>query len=269
MPKSNKTGEFNSPVMPESVKEDDSKSPSIFAAAQNELGALEQSIAIPGIELPIAAKPAAGVIPRGLINQYLMLLCRIMLSVLISFELLNLLGILKYSISFPWLGLFFTTGGAWFILELIFSYTQITNPAISSTLMLAAVLGIYADAVGNIFHLFDKVGWYDQLLHFFAGGIITSSIIFLILKTLEHQGKIKIGIYGLAFFAWMTTVFLGVLYELGEYAADYFTGSNSLVSAFDTANDLLLDTLGSLFIVGICAIYLYRKSLKNRKTVNV
>ena len=130
--------------------------------------------------------------------------------------------------------------------------------------MLATVAALYADTLGQVFSLFDRIEWYDQILHFFAGGALYASIIFLLIQSLGVRGKISLGILTTAFFAWTSTLSLGLFYEFGELILDKITGSNSLVSLSDTINDLLLDTFGSLSILVILVIYFYYVSRRSR-----
>ena len=130
--------------------------------------------------------------------------------------------------------------------------------------MLATVAALYADTLGQVFSLFDRIEWYDQILHFFAGGALCASIIFLLIQSLGVRGKISLGILTTAFFAWTSTLSLGLFYEFGELILDKITGSNSLVSLSDTINDLLLDTFGSLSILVILVIYFYYVSRRSR-----
>lgn len=221
-------------------------------------------------QTPTIGELTATAVDSGRLSNLLVNLSRVLLSGLLSYEMLNVFRIIHHPVGFAWLGLVFTTVGIWFLLEAIGFYTKKENgQVLYSLLMLAAVAGVYADAIGDIYFLFDKISYYDQILHFFAGGATCAGIIFWVIKRLESQGKIHLGIIGVGFFSWMTSVFFGVVYELGEYVHDLLTGLNSLVSAFDTANDLFLDTVGALFLVTILTIYFYHvshRSLSAHKT---
>jgi hypothetical protein len=197
------------------------------------------------------------------LNKIIVNLSRVLLTALVTFEALNALGVLQYHVSFHWIALLLTTGGAWSILELIFSYSRKTNKLLSNILLLAAAAALYADTLGQVFSLFDNIEWYDRMLHFFAGGALCASIIFLLIKSLETRGKIHLGILSSAFFAWTTTLTLGLFYEFGEWLLDTITGSNSLVSLYDTMDDLRLDTFGSLLILTILVIYFYYVSRRS------
>jgi hypothetical protein len=202
------------------------------------------------------------------INKFLINLSRFLLAALFAFEILNASGVLKNPINnFHWIGLAITTGAAWFILEAIFYYSrENSSQTLSNVLMLAAVAALYADTLGQVYKLFDKILWYDRVLHFFAGGVICGIIIFLFIRSLEHRGKIRLGTLGIAVAAWLTTIFLGLLYELGEFLLDSITGSNSLVSLIDMMDDLLLDVSGSLSILTILVAYFYyARSVKIRQ----
>ncbi|OGZ34690.1 MAG: hypothetical protein A2Y98_02745 [Candidatus Portnoybacteria bacterium RBG_19FT_COMBO_36_7] len=207
------------------------------------------------------------VFSRQYLNIILISLNRSLLAALLIFEILNALGILHYPVSFHWIALIITTGAAWTLLEAVFFISRENHsPALSNAIMLAAVAALYADTLGQVYSLFDRIIWYDQVLHFFVGGVLCGTVSFLLIQSLEHRGIIHLRTLGIASFAWITTIFLGLIYEFGEYLLDSITGSNSFVSIDDTFNDLLLGVTGSLSILTILVVYFYyARSVKIRQ----
>jgi len=276
MPKSNESPKINRPAGETLTRQNDGEiRPAVFfdsPQASNNACAQENAFLDAQNYLPMEAQNIASarelerVFSRESLNKLLLNLSRFLLGGLLAFESLNASGVLQNSINnFHWIALVITTGGAWFILEAILFYTRKnSSQTASNALMLAVVLSLYADTLGQVYKLFDKVIWYDRILHFFAGGVICGSIIFLFIRSLEHRGKIRLGRLGIAFFAWTTTVFLGLLYEFGEFILDLITGSNSLGGIADTMDDLLLNTSGSLFILAILVVYFYYVSRRSR-----
>jgi len=191
------------------------------------------------------------------INRFLINLSRFLIAALIVFELLNQFKILRFPLTFTWLGLILTGAGAWFLIELIslFNKKAVGRP-VYGLAMLVATAGLYLDAGGDVFLLFVKYGWYDQVAHF-IGGAAAAGIIYSLTKGLDDCGRIKVGDFGEAFFAWTTANFLGAVYEIAEYAEDFFTGSHRLGDAFDTANDMLLNLTGSFSILAVFLFYFY------------
>jgi len=264
MPKSNDNKELDKVVSPtfegQEVKEIEPLA--FLATSQSPNG--DYAIAEPAC-LPLETQPEyTRVFSWEQLNKILVNLNKLLLAGLVTFEALNALGILQYHVSFHWIALLITTGGVWALLKIIFFYARTSSKTVSNILMLATVAALYADTLGQVFSLFDRIEWYDQILHFFAGGALYASIIFLLIQSLGVRGKISLGILTTAFFAWTSTLSLGLFYEFGELILDKITGSNSLVSLSDTINDLLLDTFGSLSILVILVIYFYYVSRRSR-----
>ncbi len=259
MPKSNNSSNSSNLDCPPFMPPKEEKTPLIdtLAAAGNQIDC--QNVSTQAISLPVITElPVAKPLSRAQIDHLLIYLARTIFLGLLSYELLNVLGVIHHPINFTWRGLFFTNVFCWLIFEIILSYTKKSlGKTIPGVLMLAASAGIFADAWGDMHFLFDKIQWYDQVMHFFAGGVVAGAIIFWFLKSLQDNGKIRVGLPGIGFFAWMITVFFGVLYELGEYGEDIFTGSHRLGDGIDTANDLMHNTLGALFIISLLIVYFY------------
>lgn len=193
-------------------------------------------------------------------NKLLINFSRILLAGLIIFELLNQFKILKYPLTFTWLGLILTSTIIWLLLEIVSFYIQRKcGRPISGLAILTAVGVIYFDALGDIFLFYAKYGWYDQIAHL-IGGAAAGSIIFSIIKSLVDCQRIKLGLFGQGFFSWVTTAFLGVIYELEEYFEDVVTGSHRLGDGFDTANDLFLNLFGGLVFIIFFILYVYSRS---------
>ncbi|MBI4708875.1 MAG: hypothetical protein HY764_01565 [Candidatus Portnoybacteria bacterium] len=184
---------------------------------------------------------------------------RVLLGGLILYELLNQLEILNHPLTFTWLGLIITSGSIWLMLEAASFYTRKNfDHPLSGLAMIIAVAVVYLDALGDIFQFYTNYGWYDRLGHF-VGGAAAAGLIFSFIKLLSdcQRRKTQLTILPMAFFAWTTAVFLGVLYELEEYFEDVFTGSQRFGNAFDTGDDLFLNLSGALLAALISAIYVY------------
>ncbi len=195
-----------------------------------------------------------------MMNKIFINLSRLLFAVLIIFETLNQLKILKYTLTFTWLGLIITSGLIWLFLEFISLYMRKKcGRQISGLAMLAAAAVVYFDALGDIFLFYAKYGWYDQTAHL-IGGAAAGGIVFSLISSLVACNRVKMGVFGIAFFSWMSAGFFGMLYELEEYFEDFFTGSRRLGDGFDTANDLFLNISGALIIIILSAFYVYYRN---------
>lgn len=191
-------------------------------------------------------------------DKFLINLSRLLIAVLIVFELLNQFNVLHYALAFTWFGLVLTSASIWIILELVslFIYRK-CKKVISGLAMITTVGVVYVDALGDVLNLYGRFGWYDQLSHF-LGGAAVGWISFSLIKSLLDCEKIKLGLFGASFFAWATSGFFGILYELEEYFEDYFRGINiRLGDGPDTANDLFLDLAGAFIAIALINVFIY------------
>jgi len=167
----------------------------------------------------------------------------------IVFELLNWFNILHFELDFTWLGLVLTSSFVWITMEIVSAKLQkSTGRGLPWYAYGIVLLGTTFDALGDVAHWYSKFEWYDQIGHF-NGGAMATLVFFFVLYRMVQADKIRIGPKLLGFLALCGGTLLGVLYEMEEYIEDVFTGGNRLGDGVDTANDLLLNTLGALFIV--------------------
>ena len=95
------------------------------------------------------------------------------------------------------------------------------------------------DLVGNRLDLFDRVTWWDDLMHFVLWGLLTAGV--LVAFTARTTSR---GLTVMLALAFGTTA--AVVWEVGEYVA-FIRHSPELQTAYtDTLGDLVLGTLGAL-----------------------
>lgn len=132
---------------------------------------------------------------------------------------------------------------------------------------------------GEILGFFVKIKWWDSLLHTFSGMLIALLSFSLINLLNKKSENFKLNIGFMALFAFSLTVAIGVIWEIIEFSADTWFGSNmqrAYVSTMngrgepllgqaalaDTMKDLILDALGAAVVCIICIIAVHRKKLK-------
>lgn len=164
---------------------------------------------------------------------------RVLFSSLLIFELLVWLKVIPLTVTFTIIGLMITQGAVWLVLEVIQARLRCPYQWWIMTLI---VLAVMLDAAGDFFHWYAIFRWYDAALHLFASGVAALwvwNIAMLVYGKRAAHKLIFISTFAIA-------VTMGVAYEIEEYLEDYFTGSHRLGDGFDTANDLLLNTIGAL-----------------------
>lgn len=165
-------------------------------------------------------------------------LARLLLASIIIFEALNWLKILNFSLDFSWLGLIGTAAVIWLILEI--------SDFFPGYICLVAVVGVYLDALSDIFNFYSRFGSWDRWVHL-LGGALTAIVVLYIFLRLEKSGQLLIGNK----FLWLAVIcvitLLGFLYEYWEFLIDkfYFGYEKALGSGPDTVDDLMLNLVGS------------------------
>ncbi len=169
---------------------------------------------------------------------------------LFLFELANYFGLLKYSLDYTWFGLLVTALGALVGIEgaayILRRKTGVEMPWMVWPIGFGAVL---FDVIGDTFHLYERVIWYDQLAHY-LGTLVATMFFQIFFRTLQRVKGWKyppIVNWLLALGMGMT---LGVLYEIEEYLEDMLGTANRLGDGEDTANDLLLNFFGASTVIG-------------------
>ncbi len=192
------------------------------------------------------------IVATGLQFKKVVVWCfRFLFLCLIVFEFLNLRKILHFPLDFSWLGLIITSLLVWITVEL-------TIYLLKSPEQLPAILGlslmlVFLDASGDIFRFYSQFGFYDRLLHFVAGAVI-AYILFVLIQ------KFFINFRFCRFFCALliigTTNLFGALYEIEEYLEDVFVHHRPLRlgDGPDTADDLLMNLLGSIFMISAIII---------------
>lgn len=176
------------------------------------------------------------------------------MAALFLFELLGADNFYQAKIVFTWFGLLITSMVVWLMVEgASFYLSKKTGQPLSGWAMLVAVGALYLDALGDIFGFYNwnfQGLWYDQIAHFW-GGLAAGAVVFSVMSALIRAGIMKMNRTALFILTVALTGLLGQFYEIEEYLEDYFRGSNRLGDGVDTANDMLLNIIGSTVSVGV------------------
>ena len=132
---------------------------------------------------------------------------------------------------------------------------------------------------GEILGFFVKIKWWDSVLHTFSGMIIALLSFSLINLLNKNSSGFKLNIGFAALFAFSLAVSIGALWEIIEYLADVWFGTNmqrAYVSTMngrgaaligqsalvDTMKDLILDSIGAGVVCLICILAVCKNKIK-------
>lgn len=184
---------------------------------------------------------------------------------LLLFELLNFLNVLNYEVEFTWAGLIVTILLIFIGLQIVAYFTETTfGVSLSNRIWLIVMIGIYLDAIADMFKLYDRFVWFDQAVHFNAG-ILICLVLFWFIGQIEKTGKLSLPLWLKNLFIFSATLTLGVIYEIEEYLEDVITGSNRLGDGFDTANDLVMAGMGCILTLIVLEVIFKQGRNKYKK----
>jgi hypothetical protein len=115
---------------------------------------------------------------------------------------------------------------------------------------LAFCLGFGLTGWGDALGLYDKIGFYDLIVHSLAS-FFFAPVLYILLARAEVLADLKqvtvrnhfVGVFVITLALGLA---VGAVWEMAEYTSDHFFGSHLAKSERDTATDLMVDGLGAL-----------------------
>ena len=105
-----------------------------------------------------------------------------------------------------------------------------------------------AHFLGVIVNLYDKIYWYDKLVHFLSGIVTSLAAIYILIKAKQNK-NIKFNILFILSFSML----IASLWEIFEYLASYYFNVDPqkvlLTGITDTMGDLIVALLGTILVV--------------------
>lgn len=132
---------------------------------------------------------------------------------------------------------------------------------------------------GEILGFFVRFKWWDSVLHTFSGMMIALLSFSLINLLNKSNDGFKLNMGFAILFALSMTIAIGVIWEIIEFVADCWFGTNmqrAYVSTLngrgepfvgqkaltDTMKDLILDSIGALIVCITCGIFARKKKIR-------
>lgn len=131
------------------------------------------------------------------------------------------------------------------------------NVVLPAELNFGIVLALFLHVVGGYSGFYDTLAGWDHVTHAMSASLVAALGFVIVVALDKYVESILLPPVFLAFFIVMFTMFVGVVWELMEYATDQMTGSALQYSLDDSMVDLLFDTFGG-FVVAIAGTYYLR-----------
>ena len=159
------------------------------------------------------------------------------------------------------IALMVTNIAATWLLILAIRAAERRHLTISWVAILLALLGIWADAVGNFTHQYGHTWWYDHLTHAFG---VTGATAMAIewYRLMVQSNTIRISMQQNAWIGFAIGQALGAIYEVSEYLGDQVFATHRVGEGFDTSRDLVYNFLGGL--LAVLVYWPYLKALVRR-----
>jgi hypothetical protein len=116
----------------------------------------------------------------------------------------------------------------------------------------ALALGVWFDAAGNFAHLYSRFSWWDQLAHG-VGSAAVAVAVWYVLALMAKQGRLGVSKGWRSLITISLTTTLACVYEMSEYLGDLWFQTHRVTDLYDTADDMLWNTLAVLLVVWLAA----------------
>ena len=116
--------------------------------------------------------------------------------------------------------------------------------------------GLLASGGGSLWNLYDRILWYDEVVHgynFFALTLVVAVYAYgtILAGADGHRVLLVLVVTGLG-------LGMGALWEITEWIYDQFVRPNAILPKTDTIIDLIVDTAGAL-AAGVVCLRMLRK----------
>lgn len=113
--------------------------------------------------------------------------------------------------------------------------------------------------LGSLRDFYERVPWWDTLLHF-QSGILLGIAGFVLIYTLNERKNERLALspFFVSFFAACFSMAMGVIWEVYEFAVDSFFGFNMQRTGLpDTMQDLIVNTAGAVVVAVVAYAWMH------------
>src|SRR3989344_913722 len=179
---------------------------------------------------------------------------------LITFEYFGYLGFTPLTPIYSWVSLIITAFGAWAILEAVSLYVrEYYSISVSGFLWILFLFFVMFDTAGDILHFYNKFKYYDNALHVFVSFLIVGPFVAWLIHEFNKRSRYFIRPTVSIYLIIASVTFFGFLYEVGEYLADTFLGTESIPGRLDSVEDMISNFLGGFIASLFFAWHQFRK----------
>jgi len=120
--------------------------------------------------------------------------------------------------------------------------------ALPWVLELMITLALFIHVSGGVLGLYDAFVRYDTLAHFVSSCLIALLAFTFIYILHVYWDGLHMDKYAMAFVVVITTMAMGVVWEVYEWVVDMLFGTTLQLGLWDTMKDLVMDTVGGIII---------------------
>lgn len=121
------------------------------------------------------------------------------------------------------------------------------------------VVAALVNAAGYLWDLYDRFGWFDEVVHAYTTFALTLPLALLLYDVVLTGAQTQKILFILTVAS--LGVAIGVLWEIVEWAYDQMVPENAILGKLDTIIDLIMDILGGV-AAGIVTVTMVRPAPK-------
>ncbi len=122
--------------------------------------------------------------------------------------------------------------------------------------------------MGGVFDVYCAFPNFDIVTHFVSSVLIAFLALIAIYLLDKYWDGLYINIYAIAFAVVVITMAFGVVWEFGEWTSDALFKLEAQISLHNTMTDLLVDTIGGIFMA-LVGIFLIKTSRLKAMTIEI
>jgi len=121
-----------------------------------------------------------------------------------------------------------------------------------------ALLAIGLHTFGLVWKLYDTTWWWDEMTHAVSSSLVGMLAAIGLYLFDMHSIKIKVPRWAYPIMIMVFSIFIGVIWEMGEFTGDVLTSTRMQYSLSDTLNDCYVDMLGGLITSALWILWFWR-----------
>lgn len=132
------------------------------------------------------------------------------------------------------------------IIPVIFRRWKVMTIPLGFTMTI--VLAVFFHGYGALNSIYDKVGWYDIIIHIVSSITVGLCIFYALMIVDRYDDKVSFGKNGIVLFIIMISITLSIYWEVFELIIDVMYETTMQYSPYDTIKDMISNSVGGILV---------------------